>query len=249
MNSVVGVVVGTVKDVKDPEGEGRVHVEFPWMEGRNEGYWAPPATLMAGGKRGSWFMPEVGDEVLVAFEHGDVNHPFIIGFLWNGVDKPPSDDINASVRRLKTVSGHILEFDDNSGKERILLKTKGEHKIELVDAPTASIVIETKGGHHVALKDTGGGTIEIKTKGGSEVTLEGAPPKITVQSSGMNSVVISETEGVTVNCLMAKVTAQAMLNVSAPITVFSGVVQIPTLIAQTVVGTAYTPAPGNTFGL
>ena len=47
MNRIAGVVVGTVKDVKDPEGEGRIHVEFPWMEGRNEGYWAPPATLMA----------------------------------------------------------------------------------------------------------------------------------------------------------------------------------------------------------
>ena len=78
-----------VKDVDDPNGEGRIRVDFPWMGGNNQSYWAPVATLMSGSGRGSWFMPEVGDEVLVAFDHEDVNHPYILGFLWNGKDKPP----------------------------------------------------------------------------------------------------------------------------------------------------------------
>ena len=91
MSRVYGVVIGMVTDVDDPNAQGRVNVKLPWLPGENESFWAPVATLMSGGGRGSWFMPEVGDEVLIAFEHGDQNFPFVIGYLWNGVQKPPSN--------------------------------------------------------------------------------------------------------------------------------------------------------------
>ncbi len=61
-------------------------------------------------------MPELDDEALVAFDHGNVDHPYVVGFLHNGVDLPPDDDIDFKVRRVKTVSGHILEFDDRDGR-------------------------------------------------------------------------------------------------------------------------------------
>ena len=90
-NKVYGVVVGIVKDIKDPENLGRVKVDFPWLgeeadavsgssdEDRAHSFWARIATLMAGAERGTFFIPEVGDEVLVAFEHGDMDRPIILG--------------------------------------------------------------------------------------------------------------------------------------------------------------------------
>lgn len=238
MGSINGVVVGIVLSVKDPQDIGRVQVNFPWMSEDNKSYWARVATLMAGNSRGSWFMPEVGDEVLVAFEHGVVDFPFIVGFLWNGQDKPPNDGIDTQVRRLRTVSGHVVEFDDRPGKEQILIKTKAGHLVEMKDTP-GSIHIETKGGQKVDLDDVPA-AISIKTTANNSIQVSDAPPGITISTpSGM----------LNINCLQATLSASSILNVTAPMVVFSGVIQVPTIIAQAVVSSAYTPAPGNTFGL
>jgi phage baseplate assembly protein gpV len=185
VSRIDGVVVALVKDTDDKEGEGRVKVEFPWMEGKNEGYWAPVATMMSGERRGSWFMPEVGDEVLVAFERGDVNHPFVVGFLWNGKHKPPTaDGIPAAVRRLRTKSGHILEFDDREGKERILVHTQGEHEIELEDSK-GFVRVETKGGHHLEMTDGPTGGVDVKTNGKHSATLTDGPMgSVEIMTSG-----------------------------------------------------------------
>ena len=128
MSRVYGVVTGIVKSVDDPDSQGRVQVAFPWLLGDPDSYWAPVATLMTGGGRGSWFMPEPDDEVLCSFEHGNVDQPYVVGYLWNGVQKPPSDG-GASVRRIHTVSGHLLEFHDEDGGHKILIKTAGQHYI------------------------------------------------------------------------------------------------------------------------
>jgi uncharacterized protein involved in type VI secretion and phage assembly len=233
-----GVVVGLVTSVQDPQNLGRVQVHFPWLSDDNSSQWARVATFMAGPKRGSWFMPEVDDEVLISFEHGDVQHPYIIGFVWNGRDKPPNDGIDTKVRRLRTVSGHVIEFDDRAGQERILIKTKAGHLIEMKDTP-GSIHINTAGGQKVDMDDVPP-KIEIKTTANNSIQVSDAPPGVTISTpSGI----------LTVNCLQANVTASSLLNVTAPMAVFSGVVQVSTLLAQAVVGSAYTPAPGNTFGM
>lgn len=238
MSKINGVVVGIVKDLNDPKNLGRIQVYFPWLSENNKSYWARVATLMAGPERGSWFMPEMDDEALVAFEHGDVQHPYIVGFLWNGVDRPPNDGINASVRRLRTVSGHEVEFDDRSGQERIFIKTNAGHQIEMKDTP-GSIHINTQGGQKVDLDDTPP-KITIQTKTGNKIEILDVPPGIiNISTNGM----------LNVDCLQANVTARSLMNVTAPMVVFTGIVQAPTLIAQAVVGSAYTPAPGNTFGL
>ncbi|HEU5407731.1 MAG TPA: phage baseplate assembly protein V [Nitrospira sp.] len=231
-------MVGLVKSVEDPQNLGRVQVNFPWLSDDNSSQWARVATLMAGSKRGSWFMPEVDDEVVVSFEHGDVQHPYIIGFVWNGRGKPPNDGIDTKVRRLRTVSGHVVEFDDRPGQERILIKSKAGHQIEMNDVP-GRIHIETNGGQKVDMDDTPP-MISIQTTAGNSIQIGDAPPGVTIS-------ILTGT--LTVRCLQANVTAASLLNVTAPMTVFSGVVQTPTLIAQAVVGSAYTPAPGNTFGL
>ena len=87
---VAGPVVGIVTNNEDPGGLGRVKLFLPWPSDENETDWARVCTPMAGKERGIFFLPEVEDEVLVVFEHGDPRRPVVLGGLWNGVDKPPS---------------------------------------------------------------------------------------------------------------------------------------------------------------
>jgi uncharacterized protein involved in type VI secretion and phage assembly len=107
MSLINGVVIGIVTKVEET---GRVKVHFPWLDDLHESDWIRVATMMGGKGRGSFFMPEVKDEVLVAFDHGDARFPYIVGFLWNGQDEPPADQV--SIRRLQSVNGHRISFLD-----------------------------------------------------------------------------------------------------------------------------------------
>src|SRR5262249_35696979 len=113
---VQGVAVGIVTNNQDPEGMCRVKVKFAWRERDDESYWARVATLMAGDSRGSLFLPEVDDEVLVAFDQGDIHHPYVIGSLWNGQDAAPEKNSNGKndIRKIRSRSGHEFIFDDSS---------------------------------------------------------------------------------------------------------------------------------------
>src|SRR5688572_3781263 len=87
-----GVYPALVTNIKDPDGQGRVKVSLPWSPdtaGARYEAWARVATLMGGNNRGSWFVPDVNDEVLVGFEGGAAHRPYVLGGLWNGQDKPP----------------------------------------------------------------------------------------------------------------------------------------------------------------
>ncbi len=110
--TVNGVVIGLVTNVQDPAQQGRIKVTFPWLSGENETDWIRIASLMAGNDRGSLLLPEVNDEVLCAFDHGDSRFPFVIGFLWNGQDKPPSQDVRD--RKIKSKNGHMIRFLDST---------------------------------------------------------------------------------------------------------------------------------------
>ncbi|MEM7119207.1 MAG: phage baseplate assembly protein V [Chloroflexota bacterium] len=130
-----GIVIGIVADLEDPEKLGRVKVTFPHLDGE-ESNWARLATLMAGKNRGSFFRPEVGDEVLVAFLQGNIRYPFIIGSLWNGKDMPPPADGKVKEnnwRFIKSRSGHTLKFDDTKDREQVEIKTKSGHCVKLND--------------------------------------------------------------------------------------------------------------------
>jgi uncharacterized protein involved in type VI secretion and phage assembly len=132
-----GVTIAEVTNNKDEAKLGRVKVKFPWLSDTDESFWARVLTPMAGGDRGMYFLPEVGDEVLVAFEHGNIEFPYILGALWNGKDKPPetNEDGKNNKRTIKSRSGHTITLDD----------TDGEEKIEIVDkSKKNSIVVNTK---------------------------------------------------------------------------------------------------------
>lgn len=110
MSRTYGVVTAHVTDLDDKAGQGRVKIRYDWLGDEGAGYWAPVSTLMAGGGRGSWFMPEIGDEVLCAFAQGDIEHPYVIGFLWNGEDRPPETDPQRRVIRSR--NGHEISLYD-----------------------------------------------------------------------------------------------------------------------------------------
>lgn len=142
-NRIFGVVVGVVTNNQDPDGLGRVKVKFPWLSDTEESFWARVASPMAGKERGFFFLPEVEDEVLVSFEHGDVRFPFVLGALWNGQDKPPekNEDGKNNARTIKSRSGHIIRLDDKSNGEKIeIIDSSGNNKI-VIDAVNNRIEI------------------------------------------------------------------------------------------------------------
>ena len=106
--NINGVVVGLVKEID--EHNASIKVEFPWLQPPQPSHWAPVATLMSGKDRGVYYMPELDDEVLIAFEHGKFDHPYVVGFLWNGADLPPGGDQH--LRLIKSVNGHQIALYD-----------------------------------------------------------------------------------------------------------------------------------------
>jgi uncharacterized protein involved in type VI secretion and phage assembly len=173
---IYGVVVAQVIDNVDLNGLGRVQIHLPFLPETDP--WARVATLMAGmsaaGTRyGAYFIPQTGDEVLVAFNHGDVNEPYIIGSLWNGVDRPPTllPTDAVSKRIIRTPQGHEVEFDDvgqsitmtSSTKQKITLDPT---KVELATAEGTTIALDTKG--NVSIQSTHSITLKAPT-----ITIEG----------------------------------------------------------------------------
>lgn len=169
-----GVYPALVLDVTDPDGQGRVRVRLPWAEdGEGQRYeaWARIATLMAGPDRGTWFIPDVDDEVLVAFEAGDPRRPFVVGVLWNGQDAPPESMDGAgnnNVKSITTRSGVKISLDDSRGQEKLRLETPGGNSVTLDD-----------GGRSLRLEDASGNSVEMSSSGVT-VTSSGT---VTVQAS------------------------------------------------------------------
>ena len=160
---VYGVVVGVVTNNQDPEGLGRVKIKFPWLSDQDESHWARIAAPMAGKERGTFFLPEVEDEVLVAFEHGDIHFPYVIGSLWNGADKPPADngDGKNNLRLIKSRSGHTIKLNDEDGKETIEIIDKSEKNSIVIDTAKNSITITSE--KDITLSATKG-TIKLDAK-------------------------------------------------------------------------------------
>lgn len=171
-----GVVVGIVTNNHDPENMHRVKVRFPWLNLDDESNWARVASAMAGNGRGAYFLPEVDDEVLVAFEHGSVEHPYVIGALWNGKDAAPESnaDGNNDNRAFHSRSGHVIRMSDKAGSEKIEIIDKTGHNRVVISASDNSISIEAQG--DIAIRSqTGKVTIEgvgveIDSKAGVKVS-------------------------------------------------------------------------------
>lgn len=169
---VYGVTVATVIDNFDSTGQARVQLHLPWLPEVQP--WARLATLMAGSMRGTYFVPMVGDEVLVAFNHGDVREPYVIGSLWNTLDRPPTlSPTDATSKRLvRTPLGHELEFDD--ALQSVTLKSNLLSQVTLsadkaeISTPTAKVTIGKAGDVTISAKTKltlDAPVIEISAKG------------------------------------------------------------------------------------
>lgn len=191
-NSFFGVTTGIVTNNKDPEKLGRVKLKLPLRECDNETEWARLLTIMAGKEMGSFFLPEVGDEVLVAFYEGDVNQPFVLGGLWNSKEAPPltNEDGKNNLRKIKSRNGNEIILNDEDGKESIEIKTKAGQVLKMEDPSNGKITIKDKSGNNSIVIDGSNNQISLKANmkinieaGSSKIVLDGTQNSIKMESS------------------------------------------------------------------
>lgn len=259
-----GVVPAFVKSVD--AGQGRVKVEYRVIDDQLESSWAPMASPMSGKSRGALFMPEKGDEVLVAFGDGEFDTPFVVGCLWNGEQVSP--ETTPDNRVVVTPGGHQLRFEDKANDKRVILKSAGGHQITLEDKlPGRKIEIKSTQ-HTVTLDDTAGSsniTLAAGPGGAISIEMKTTPPSVTittptgmvtVDSSGLSiqtssAITVNSAGPATINCTAATVNASAMtlntpiLSVNAAMATFTGVIQCTALIANAISSPLYTPGIGN----
>jgi uncharacterized protein involved in type VI secretion and phage assembly len=158
-----GVVEAIVVDVFDPDKEGRVKIQFPWFDEEMITEYCRVCQLYAGNGYGALFVPEVGDEVLVSFVHGDMRLPVILGGLYNGKDKPSSHRLKTQDQKLiRTKAGHEIVFDDHD--KQVTLKTAAGLTLELDDNPKK---------------------VTVKTASGQSVVLDGSSSAITIEATNV----------------------------------------------------------------
>jgi len=183
---VYGVTLAEVTDIDDIKGLGRVKVKFPWLSEQVDSAWARIATAWAGGSRGTYLLPEVGDEVVVAFRHGNLKHPYILGFLWSDEDRPPEFTPRLERRELRSKSGHRIVFDDLIANQSLTLQSQGGHKLVLDDSVASTeISITDSSGNLSIVLDSHTGKITISTKLG-QIALSAPVGKISIDAAAVS---------------------------------------------------------------
>jgi len=207
--SYLGVYPAIVTNIVDPDRLGRVQVRFPWLgqEGdQSVRSWATLCSPYADAQQGLQVMPEVGSQVVVGFEAGNLRRPYVLGAAWHGAAAMPRQPQRANnIRILRSRADSRLEFDDTTGAAKVTLSTQEGHQVVL-DSGGQEVIVEHALGCTVRLTPT--------------------------------SVEISGNFTVDVDTLL--------MNVDAPLALFSGIVKCQTLIAESVVmSPSYTPGAGN----
>lgn len=232
------LLAGIVTENKDPKGWGRVRVKFPTLSEDHNSYWARMVQVGAGEARGFDCLPEINDEVLVAFEHGDIHRPYILGGVWNGRDNPPipvedaiGHDGTVRLRTFKTRTGHQLQFVEedkganskagtyvetaaghcfkmNDGDRTILLDTPNHHQLTF-DDQNQQLALKTPQGQSLVMKDS---ARNITLQGTHSIDIT-APNRITL-SVGTNRIELSPS-GITIQ-------SGSAVNIQAPIATVNG---------------------------
>ncbi|MCP4181737.1 MAG: hypothetical protein GY761_00215 [Hyphomicrobiales bacterium] len=208
-----------VTSVNDPDNLNRIEIRLLSHSGspRQEGtLWARVAAPFAGASKGAFFLPDVGDEVVVSFVNGDSRYPVILGSLWNGADPAP-----------ETLGG------SGDSVDRWTIKGKEGTRMAIVEESPGNAVIsfKTPGGTEGELTDAGGGKIEFKTAGTT----------IIIDTQGVS---VDTPLNVKVRASLVNISA-SMVTVDAGMSKFSGVVQADTVVTNSVVSASYTPGAGN----
>lgn len=227
-----GLLPGVVCDAKDPDGMGRVRLTFPWLDKDFSSNWARVVQPGAGKARGAVVIPEVGDEVLVGFEHGDFDAPYVLGGLHNGKDTLPTlstapvdgNSGEIAVRGFVSRKGHRLEFNETDG----ILVTTGDGKLIVkMDVKNSMIEVTSSKGVHVKADngvtiESGQGPLELK---GQKITMTSDSD---VEVTANASLKMNATSDVKIAGATASVAgqAQAELTASGQLTVRGGVIRI-----------------------
>jgi uncharacterized protein involved in type VI secretion and phage assembly len=218
-----GVLLAKVVSVKDPESRNRVQLRIYNVDGvadQDATVWARVAVPFAGNNRGAFFIPDVGDEVLVAYLAGDSRFPVVLGGLWNGRDSSP-----------ESLGG------SGDSVDRWTLTGKAGTKIAVIeDSSGPTIQFTTPGKLSGAMTDSGGGSIEFRNATQTSIKIDSRGVTINAPAG---QVQVTAASGVNVNAPQVSVT-------SATAT-FSGIVKCQVLQATTVVATTYTPGAGNVW--
>lgn len=175
--AIAGVAVGIVKANDDPAGLGRVKLNLPWRRSDFLTDWVRIVAPMGGGDRGACFIPEVGDEVLVAFDRDDIRYPYVLGALWSEADKPPEGNAGGrnDIRIIKSRRGHMIRFDDGVAKGVITIRLDDGKKVEIDDDG----ICMTDGSSRVEIASRGGA---ITIEAASSLTLKA--PQIRIEATG-----------------------------------------------------------------
>jgi len=165
MQKIAGVAIGIVREVEDPQHLGRVRVHFPWLDPDHITDWIRIAGFYGGPNKGSFFVPDPGDEVLVAFELGNARIPYVVGGLWNPKDPTPSK--HPRERRLQSKNGHKIRFIDATPR----------------NGDKGALVVEDAHGNRVVMSNG-----QIRLKSTAEVIIEA--PSIVLKGPGYRRVVV-----------------------------------------------------------
>jgi uncharacterized protein involved in type VI secretion and phage assembly len=225
-----GVLTAVVTNIKDPENLGRVKVKFPVLSGDYESWWARTVQAGAGAGRGATVLPEVNDEVLVAFGQGDVNEPYVLGGLYNGKDLPGkgwgehigANDGTVTRRAMTSRKGMIVEMVETPSDEKLTVSTNaGAQRITLIQNAGKGIEIISEGPVTVTAKQdatvtsqknisvtTQSGNVSIK---GNQVSVE-ATAKLLLKGA---QVAVEGTASLDAKAANVKIAAQAAAELSA----------------------------------
>lgn len=166
-----GVVEALVVE-NEGDDEGQVKLKFPWFDDTTVTDWVRVSQLYAGNGYGSVFVPEKGDEVLVAFVHGDMRYPIVLGGLYNGADKPPTARTEGRDQKIiRTRHGHQVLLDDTESQAAVRITSAAGHVVELDDQ-----------GKAIRITAAEGGSVTVTAQG--DITLKA--PKVTVDSPSID---------------------------------------------------------------
>jgi uncharacterized protein involved in type VI secretion and phage assembly len=207
------ILIGKVTSIADPEKLGRVKVLLPMGSTHAVTDWAKVATFLVGDKFGSFFIPNVDDMVVVAFNDGNIDCPIVIGRLWNEKDKPPltieNNDKN-HIELIKTKTGNELRLENEKGKEKITLKTEKGEGVILENSK--KITISDSSGEDIIIFDTASKAISIK--GGMKIEIESKGNKIVIDSSS-NKVSIEAGVSLEIKAQTVKIEAGSMMDIKS----------------------------------
>ena len=190
---MAGVQIGIVSDNADPQKLGRVRIQLPYLGHDFVTDWARVVAPGNGPNRGFVWIPEVHDEVLVAFHHGDISEPYVLGGIWNGVDKPPPINLDGDkleTRAFVSRTGQKIELSDKSRSEGILISSADGSITVHVDSANKKVVVTADGGGKVEMKAQGDitidaqGSVKISGAGGVEIS---SPASTKVSGTGQLS--------------------------------------------------------------